>query len=150
SALGLQLARLRTPPGVSEAQARQLLLNRFPGLVADYNDLFETQGSLSLAAPDYARRLIAWGLPTASCGRGRTIRMIDPAVDEGLPALAGVQLRQRSFVAADRIAADPDHGTAIAALLAGKPEAGGNGLLPGVGLKVAQIFARNGYDHERG
>src|SRR5262249_35711626 len=145
-ALGLEIARLRSPRGMSEIRARQLLLDRFPGLVADYNDLFQPQGTLSLPAPDYARRLIAWGRPSVSCGRGRTIGVIDTAVDNSLPALAGVRLSQRSFVPADRMAANPDHGTAVAALLAGQPAAKESGLLPGVELRVAQIFARDVYD----
>jgi subtilisin family serine protease len=74
--------------------------------------------------------------------------MIDTAVDADLPALAGVHLRQRSFVPPDQVRADPDHGTAIAALLAGQSDAGGSGLLPGVELRVAQIFARDGDGHD--
>jgi subtilisin family serine protease len=77
--------------------------------------------------------------------------MIDSALASGLPAFAGRKLHQRSFLEPGRVAADPAHGTAIAALLVGAPDPahpGGGGLLPGADLYAAVIFARQGSQSE--
>ena len=65
----------------------------------------------------------------------------------GLPTFAGRKLHQRSFLELGRPAADPAHGTAIAALLVGAtdpahPSAGG--LLPDADLYAAAVFERQG------
>ena len=62
-------------------------------------------------------------------------------------AIAGRKLHQRSFVEPGHAAADPAHGTAIAALLVGTadpahPTAGG--LLPDADLYAAAVFERQG------
>jgi len=74
--------------------------------------------------------------------------MIDTAVDDRLAALDPQHIRQRSFIPPGSAAADPAHGTAVAAILAGRPTRDGSGLLPGVGLRVAQIFTRDGSGRE--
>jgi subtilisin family serine protease len=74
--------------------------------------------------------------------------MIDTAVDDHLAALDPQHIRQRSFIPPGTAAADPGHGTAIAAILAGRPARQGSGLLPGVGLRVAQIFTQDGSGHD--
>src|SRR5215472_4683028 len=54
---------------------------------------------------------------------------------------------QRSFLEPGRVAADPAHGTAIAALLVGAPDPahpGGGGLLPDADLYAAATFAQRG------
>jgi hypothetical protein len=71
--------------------------------------------------------------------------MIDSGLAAGLPAFAGRKLHQLSFVEPGRVAADPGHGTAIAALLVGAPDPvhpTGGGLLPDADLYAAAIFAR--------
>ncbi|MFO1060944.1 MAG: S8 family serine peptidase [Dongiaceae bacterium] len=144
-ALRLTVARLRLPTGVTETAGRRLLQQRFPAIIADYNDLFRPSGTTSLPAPDYPRRLIGWGSPDAGCGRGRTIGMIDTAIDAGLPAFAAAAIAQRSFVPAGLQAAAPDHGTAVAGILVATRRAGhGGGLLPGAALRGAAVFHRDG------
>jgi hypothetical protein len=143
-ALGLTVARLRLPPGLTETAGRRLLQQRFPAIIADYNDLYRPTGSLSLPAPDYPRRLIGWGSPDPGCGRGRTIGIVDTAVEAGLPAFAAAAIAQRSFVEAGLAAADPAHGTAVAGILVATRRAGrAGGLLPGAALRVAAIFHRD-------
>jgi subtilisin family serine protease len=68
-----------------------------------------------------------------------------------LPTFAGRKLHQRSFVERGRVAADPAHGTAIAALLVGAPDPAHptrSGLLPDADLYAAAIFARQGGQSE--
>jgi len=99
---------------------------------------------LSLPPPDYSRRLIGWGAPAPGCGAGHTIGLIDTAVDNRVAGLDPRHVRQRSFLEPGAIPAAPAHGTAIAAILAGPPMRESGGLLPGINLRVAQIFTQDG------
>jgi subtilisin family serine protease len=151
SALGLSVLKLGTPAGLDSRQAVALLHARLPGVTADVNSVYgsyETEAAqvVSLPAPDYARRMIRWS-GGEGCGSGLRIGMIDSGLAAGLPVFAGRKLHQRSFLEPGRVAADPAHGTAIAALLVGAPDPAhptGAGLLPDADLYAAAIFARQG------
>jgi subtilisin family serine protease len=151
AALGLSVLKLATPTGLDARQGVALLHARYPELTADVNSLYgtyETEAAqvVSLPAPDYARRMIRWS-GGAGCGAGLRIGMIDSALATGLPTFAGRKLHQRSFVEPGHTAADPAHGTAIAALLVGAPDPAhptGGGLLPAADFYVATVFERQG------
>jgi len=151
AALGISVLRLRTPVYIDPAQALAMLHGAFPQLTADVNTLYEpyqeqSANAFSLPGPDYARRMIGWS-GDESCGAGLRLGMIDTGVAAGLPAFAGRKLHQRSFIGADKLTADPDHGTAIAALLIGRPDPGHPelaGLLPSAELYTAGIFEKRG------
>jgi subtilisin family serine protease len=155
SSLGLSVLKLGTPAGLDSRQAVALLHAHLPAVTADVNSLYgsyETEAAqvVSLPAPDYARRMIRWS-GGEGCGSGLSIGMIDSAVASGLPAFVGRKLHQRSFIEPGRVAADPAHGTAIAALLIGAPDPAHpreGGLLPGADLYAAAIFARQGGQSE--
>ncbi len=67
--------------------------------------------------------------------------MIDTAVDASHPVLLGQRIETRALYTPKGRSAPADHGTAIAALLIGKPSKDGlGGLLPGAELKAANIF----------
>jgi Subtilase family len=151
SALGLSVLKLGTPASLDARQAVALLHAHFPELTADVNSLYgsyETEAAqvVSLPAPDYARQMIHW-LGGESCGAGLRIGMIDSALAGGLPVFAGRKLHQRSFLEPGREAADPAHGTAIAALLVGAPDPAhptAGGLMPAADLYAAAILERQG------
>jgi len=151
AALGLSMLKLGTPPGLDARQAIALLHARFPELTADVDSLYGTYENeaaqvFSLPAPNYARRMIHW-LDGAGCGVGLRIGMIDSALALGLPAFAGRKLYQRSFLERGQTAADPGHGTAIADLLVGAPDAAhpaAGGLLPDADLYAAAVLWRQG------
>ncbi len=138
--LSLEVFRLRTPEGLSVPQAITLLRRRFPGSVIDANHIYQPQQGANLATSD-ARGLIGWAKATADCGKGVRLGMIDAPVDVRHPALAGQRIRFRSFHKAKRKPGPADHGTAIAAMLVGKPSWGG--LLPGAELRAGNIFEVN-------
>ncbi len=138
--LSLEVFRLRTPPGLGVPEAITLLRRRFPGSIIDANHLYEPQRGAQFAASD-ARGLIGWAKATADCGKGVRLGMIDASVDVGHPALAGQRIRYRSFHKSRRKPGPADHGTAIAAMLIGKPSWGG--LLPGAELRAGNIFEVN-------
>jgi len=151
AALGLSVLKLSTPTGLDARQGVALLHARYPELTADVNSLYgtyETEAAqvVSLPAPDYARRMIRWS-GGAGCGAGLRIGMIDSALAAGLPTFAGRKLHQRSFLEPGHAAADPAHGTAIAALLVGAADPAhltAGGLLPDADLYAAGIFERQG------
>jgi len=151
SGLRLSVLKLGTPSSLDPRQAVALLHARLPSVTADVNSVYgsyETEAAqvVSLPAPDYARRMIRWS-GGEGCGSGLRIGMIDSALATGPPAFAGCKLHQRSFLEPGRVAADPAHGTAIAALLVGAPDPahpGGGGLLPDADLYAAATFAQRG------
>jgi hypothetical protein len=135
--IGSTILRLSVPFGMSIEDARSSLKSRFPGLTVDANHHYQPQQAATGAART-ARALGGWGKTTASCGGGVKIGMIDGAVDVRHPALSGQDIAYRSFHRPDGRQGQADHGTAIAAMLVGKPEWGG--LLPGAYLMAANMF----------
>jgi hypothetical protein len=140
-ALGLAVTRLRAPDNLSAGQARDLIRNRFPDAIVDFNHLYEPQTSLSLPAPDYASKAVRWSPQLRDCQVGLRLGLIDTAVDWSLPILRGARKEAASFVEEGIAVAPVDHGTGIATLLVGQQ---GFGLLPGAELYSAGIFAVDG------
>lgn len=140
-ALGLAVTRLRAPDNLSAGQARDLIRNRFPDAIVDFNHLYEPQTSLSLPAPDYASKAVRWSPQLRDCQVGLRLGLIDTAVDWSLPILRGARKESASFVEEGIAVAPVDHGTGIATLLVGQQSFG---LLPSAELYSAGIFAVDG------
>ena len=138
--LGMQVMRLEIPAGLSEEQARRQLAARFPGINIDTHRAYESQG-----LDDYqnktARPIAGWPAASAACGGGVRLGQIDSPVDLSHPALEGQRIEFRSFHKEGRRLGPADHGTAVAAMLVGKPSWGG--LLPGAELFAANMFEIN-------
>ncbi|MFZ5791290.1 MAG: S8 family serine peptidase [Pseudomonadota bacterium] len=159
AALGLSVARVALPQGMSLAQGKALLEARVPGIQVDVNALYSPMASLSLPPADYGPQMIGWTKPPAGCGKGIRLGMIDTGVDTRQPALATRHIRQKSFLAPGAVAAPLEHGTAIAGILVGAPvenqmaaasggeataadvPSTGAGLLPEAELYAASIFS---------
>ena len=156
--LGFGVARLRVPPGMPLAQARSVLGAEMPGVRIDVNHRYDaSQGRPPQSAGSAADQLkkggkvtslaqaaIGWRDVPPTCGKGIRLGMIDSGVDVGHPVLKGQDIEFRSFHSADVSAGDNEHGTAVAALLIGKPaDSGLGGLLPGATLKAANMFERS-------
>ena len=137
--LDMSVARLRVPARLGLDAAGRRLAARYPGLTVDANPVFETaERSVS---DSFARAAIGWRAVSPTCGRGIRLGMIDAAIDLNHPALAGQDIVYRSFHGPGRRPAKPDHGTAIAAMMAGRADDNGwGGLLPGVALRAANMF----------
>jgi hypothetical protein len=140
-ALGLHVTRLQAPAGLSAAQARNVIAQRFPDAIVDFNHLYEPQTSLSLPAADYAVKAVRWSPQLRECGAAARIGLIDTAVDWSLPILHGARRSTADFLGAGIAAAPARHGTGIATLLVGQA---GFGLLPGAELYAAGIFGLDG------
>ncbi len=160
--LGITVVRLRVPSGQTVRSARRTLLGRFPGLVVDANHQFDPSQSRRRRGPDTgsaadqlrkrrasstdsrARAAIGWKNIPVTCGRGVRLGMIDSGVDLKHPALIGQNIEFRSFHSRNRKQGPSHHGTAVAAILVGKPGVKGwGGLLPGAELKAANMFEIN-------
>ncbi len=139
-ALGLVLTRLRLPPGTDSAALAQRLGSRHPRSLADVNHRYRLQAA---DVRRYARRLTATEGAGDTCGAGGHIGLVDTGVDGSHPALRGQALVQRSFLAVGEQPAPADHGTALAALMIGRADAGAlAGLVPGARLSVAACARR--------
>jgi subtilisin family serine protease len=160
--LGITVVRLQVPSGQTVRSARRTLLGRFPGLIVDANHQFDPSQSRRRRGPDTgsaadqlrkrrtsssdsrARAAIGWKNIPLTCGRGVRLGMIDSGVDLKHPALIGQNIEFRSFHNRNRKQGPSSHGTAVAAILVGKPGVKGwGGLLPGAELKAANMFEFN-------
>ena len=144
--LGTDLVRLAVPAGRDVTRAIAALRARYPAAGIDTDRVMAAAGTIATGAvpESWARSFIGWDPASLTCGRGIRIGMIDAAVDVDHPALAGQRVEYRSFHHPGRRPATAVHGTAIAAMLVGRPSPEGwGGILPGAELKAANVFEYN-------
>lgn len=150
-ALNLRVVRLRLPAALSVQNALAQLVTTDPGVFERQHRYTLEQGAAPpadagrcegahCATPGRIAGLIDWPADARQCGRGQAVGMVDTPVQADHAALAGAELRSEGFVDADRRAAPADHGTAVAALLVGRADAGFAGLLPRARLFAAAPF----------
>ena len=142
--IGTSVYRLRIPVGMSVDEARRRLAVQYPGISLDANHHYQAQQLQGRPADFPAklpRALAGWNPGTPGCGAGVRLGMVDAAVDVNHPALRGQDIQFRSFHKEGSRAGSADHGTAVAAIMVGKPEWGG--LLPGATLRAGNMFETN-------
>ncbi len=135
--IGVQVSRLRVPPGQEAAVVRDRLQQQGHDAIM-LNHYYELEGTAA-AADDYPGGTIGWSPPCRACGRGARIGMVDGYVNIQVPVLRGQRINRRMFVGSQR-ASGADHGTAIASLLVGRCRKDFCGLLPEAGLWAAVAF----------
>ena len=136
--LGLTLTRFLLPPEADLAGEIDSLRNEFPDLAIDANHRYRLKRGESARL---AREWIAAGPADPECGRNVRIGMVDSLADADHPALRGQSLVQESFLAAGEKPATTEHGTALAALLIGRADAGDfAGIVPAAHLYLAAGF----------
>ena len=121
---------LRPPAKLKLEKALAALRAAAPGIVADYNHVYEPAGAALQAAPGAA----AIAASAGSTGNA-SIGMIDGGV-AAHPALAGARIEQRGFAGTVKATG---HGTAVASLLVGDA-AGFRGAARGARLLVADVY----------
>ena len=90
------------------------------------------------------RERAGWPQSGVGCGKGIRVGMIDTAIDPRHEAFNGRRIIRKSFHDPDADSGSTLHGTAVAAMLVGKPSAAGfGGLLPDAKLYAANIFQRD-------
>lgn len=142
-ALDIEIFLLEIPQGSTIEEAKRLLASRFPGASVDANPVFGLQG-LDEYRASLPRPQAGWNPPPPQCGAGLRIGMIDGGVDVNHPALKGQRVEYVEFNRDGRRPGPADHGTAVAAIMVGKPEWGG--LVPGAELMAVNMFEYNEAD----
>lgn len=135
-AAGLVLTVLQARAGGDAPSARDDLLSRYPELLVSLNHRY----SLSRGDKHYGSALVGWGEVPASCGQGLRLGVLDTLADTDHEALAGAELVMHSVLPPGATPAPADHGTAIAALLTGRPGGSYPGLLPAATVLIAGAF----------
>ena len=150
--LGPPIVRLQLPRGMSVAAAQSLLRKVDSGANAASDTYYyvqdvtgETKPAVTPVCPARGcdpRTLVGWSEPDDDeddlCVSSPTIGLIDTRVDPSHPALVGQDVE---VLAPTGSGSDPDHGSAIAALLVGKA-ADAPGLLPRAKLLAVDAFSR--------
>jgi len=135
-AVGLILTVLQPRAEAGAPAARDDLSSRNPGLRLALNHRY----SLSASKKHYGSSLVRWGEPEPSCGKGLRLGMLDTLADAEHEALEGASLVMHSVLPSGAKPAPTNHGTAIAALYAGRSDGKFPGLLPASTLLVAGAF----------
>jgi minor extracellular protease Epr len=144
--------RLRTPPGVSLADARESVRAVPSGQDADFNHYYRSEQGFdeSCTGGDCpARLLIGWPLFDSrqdACGASVAIGMIDTGINAGHTTFAGANLEVRQLAPGELDPSRAIHGTAVAALLVGAPDTRSPGLVPASRLVALDAFHRTGAD----
>ena len=144
SRLGIDAVRLKVPVRMTVAEAMEIIQRRFPNVTTEVNAVFDPSAGASAAPASLARDAVSWPQVGSGCGSGVRIGIIDGVVDTEHPALAGQRLTYRSFHRKGWRPTAADHGTAIAAMMIGRPaDQGFGGVLPGAELFAANIFGKS-------
>ena len=144
SGLGINALRLKLPGSMTVPEAMEIIQRRFPDVTPDVNAVFDPSAGAPAAIASLARDAVSWPQVGGGCGRGVRIGIIDGVVDTDHPALTGQRLTYRSFHRKGWRPTAADHGTAIAAMMIGKPaDHGFGGVLPGAELFAANIFGKS-------
>lgn len=143
SSLGIDAVRLRLPRSMTVPEAMDIIQRRFPDAIAEVNAVFDPSAGTAVPA-SLARAAVAWPQVGGGCGSGVRIGIIDGVVDTNHPALVGQRLTYQSFHRKGWQPTAADHGTAIAAMMIGKPaDQGFGGVLPGAEVFAGNIFGKN-------
>lgn len=141
-----KLYHLRVTDGDHPHAARDEHRDKFPGVVVDAHHHFEHHAKKrkkkkrKIDKTYTPRKAANWHGAKNSCGTGLRVGVIDGVVDVKHRAFKGKKVTYRSFHLKGEKLANSGHGTAVAAIIAGR----GNwaGLLPGAEIVAANVFHR--------
>ncbi|KQW55139.1 peptidase S8 [Ensifer sp. Root1252] len=151
---GSQIVKLSIPTGMTLEAARQQVAAASPGAIADLNHYFEpNEGSVQPSTPcgegrcALVRTAIGWPEPDAgkACTAAGPIGLIDTAINPEHPALQRVDLDIIRLAADEASESGRQHGTAVAALIAGRQDSRAPGL-----LRDARLIAVDAFQKTRG
>jgi subtilisin family serine protease len=147
-----QIVRLRVPQGTSLTQARQTVQLVDARALTDFDHFYYLDEHLETCtgAECRATALVSWSAARATqCGPTPLIGLIDTGIDLDHDALTGQAIEVVARPAPHADASLPEHGTAIAALLVGRPGSSTPGLLPEAKLIAVDAFYRDGGTADR-
>jgi subtilisin family serine protease len=135
--LGRVLLAVSLPPGLTLEEAQALLAPAAPSARIDLHHIY----SLAEGPRLYAAALIGDTSAGACTLRSPVaVGVIDGPVNPAHPALAGVETVSTSVLETGERPVSRDHGTAVAALIAGR-EAGFQGFAPGARIYAVTAFS---------
>jgi hypothetical protein len=150
---GGEVLRLRIPPNVQLEAARDLVIAAAPQSLADFSHYYRSEQAEACSGPHCASiGLIDWpgsSGPPAGCGGSVTIGLIDTAINPDHAAFAGGQVEVIRLSDAALPESSRQHGTAVAALLAGAADSRTPGLLPGAKIVAVDAFYKGGRRDDR-
>jgi hypothetical protein len=147
-----QIVRLRVPQGTSLLQARQAVQLVDARAATDFDHFYYLDEGLGACtgAECQATALVSWSAARATqCGPTPLIGVIDTGINLDHDALKGQAIEVVARPAPHADASLPEHGTAIAALLVGRPGSSTPGLLPEAKLIAVDAFYRDGGTADR-
>ena len=147
-----QVVRLRIPQGASLTQARQNIRLVDARASADFDHYYYLdEGAGTCTGPECsAIALVNWSVSDASrCGPTPLIGLIDTGINLEHEALKDQAIEVLPPPAKHSDTSLQDHGTAIAALLAGRRGSQTPGLLPDAKLVAVDAFYRDGGTADR-
>lgn len=152
--LGSDIIKLRIPPDATIDSARDQVRAAAPGASIDYNHYFRPGQDIAACEGQHcvAPNLVGWPVGTggpASCGGVVTIGLIDTAINPGHATFASGQLEVIRLTGDELPESGRQHGTAVAALLAGSAGSTTPGLLPGAKLIAVDAFHRGARQDDR-
>ncbi|MXQ10421.1 S8 family serine peptidase [Microvirga makkahensis] len=140
-----RVVRLRLPKGMSVVEARRTVQRLNRRASADMDSYYYTDGETSECGDPGCKAsvIVGWTPPVIdSCGEPPLIGLIDTGIDLDHEALKGQSIELLSVSGEAGSTSSPDHGTAIAALLVGKPGSVAPGLVPQAKLVAVDAFSR--------
>jgi hypothetical protein len=153
-----QVIRLQVPAGVSVAQARQRVRLVDAQASVDFDQFYYLDESIpacmgaecQLISLENWTSLVKWSGSNASqCGPAPLIGVIDTGIHVEHDALKGQAIEVLAQPTRRAIASLPDHGTAVAALLVGRPDSPTPGLVPAAKIIAVDAFYRDGGTADR-
>ena len=147
-----QIVRLRAPQGTSPLQARQAVQLVDARATTDFDHFYYLDEHLGTCtgAECQATALVSWSAARATqCGPTPLIGVIDTGINLDHDSLMGQAIEVLARPALHADASLPEHGTAIAALLVGRPGSSTPGLLPEAKLVAVDAFYRDGGTADR-
>ncbi|HEV7322231.1 MAG TPA: S8 family serine peptidase [Ensifer sp.] len=144
------IVKLGVPSGMSLEDARRQVASATPGAIADLNHYFEPNQGDASSAPcaeggcALVRDAIGWPAPNTerACAAAGPIGLIDTAINPAHPSLKDVKLDIIRLAETQAPESGRQHGTAVAALIAGRQDSRAPGLLGDTHLIAIDAFQR--------
>lgn len=133
------IGRFALPQGMSLDEARARAAELVPTGRVDDNDIYRTSELLCSNDECEAFSMIGWP-QSEPCDAAPVIGLVDTGINPDHDAFAGQALELLDFDRNERDPAGLIHGTAIAALLIGRPQSRTPGLLPNARLVAVDAF----------
>lgn len=142
-----EIVKLGVPEDMALEDARRQVAEASPGAIADINHYFEPNESTAPCADGgcaLVRGAIGWPDTNAACIAAGPIGLIDTAINPAHPSLKDVNLDIVTLAGEEAPTSGRQHGTAVAALIAGRRDSRAPGLLSNAHLIAVDAFQRRG------